>query len=69
MGYRTLRQAVNDLENSGQLIRIDQPIEPNLLAGAIQRRVYQHQGPALLFTNLTNCRFPAVANLFGTLER
>ncbi len=69
MGYRTLKQAVNDLENSGQLIRIDQPIEPKLLAGAIQRRVYQHQGPALFFSNLTNCRFPAVANLFGTLER
>ncbi len=69
MGYRTLRQAVNALENSGQLIRIEQPIEENLLAGAIQRRVYQHQGPALLFTNLTRCRFPAVANLFGTLDR
>ena len=69
MGYRTLQQAVKDLEQGGQLIRIDQPIEPNLLAGAIQRRVYQHQGPALLFTNLTGSRFPAVANLFGTLER
>ncbi|MDX2478877.1 MAG: UbiD family decarboxylase [Desulfuromusa sp.] len=69
MGYRTLRQAINALESSGQLVRIDQPIEPNLLAGAIQRRVYQHQGPALLFTNLTSSRFPAVANLFGTLER
>ncbi|MFK5925976.1 MAG: UbiD family decarboxylase, partial [Desulfuromusa sp.] len=69
MGYRTLQQAVADLESSGQLIRIDRPIEPNLLAGAIQRRVYQHQGPALLFTNLTGSRFPAVANLFGTLER
>lgn len=69
MGYKTLRQAVTDLEHSGQLIRIDQPIDPYLLAGAIQRRVYQHQGPALLFTNLKDCRFPAVANLFGTLER
>ncbi|MCD6187161.1 MAG: UbiD family decarboxylase [Desulfuromusa sp.] len=69
MGYRTLRQAINDLETSGQLIRIDQPIEANLLAGAIQRRVYQHQGPALFFTNLIGNRFPAVANLFGTLER
>ena len=38
MGYRTLRQAIHDLESSGQLIRIAQPIEPNLLAGAIQRR-------------------------------
>ena len=69
MGYRTLRQAVNDLESSKQLIRIDHQIDPSLLAGAIQRRVYQHQGPALLFTNLSGSRFPAVANLFGTLER
>ncbi len=69
MGYKTLRQAVDALEHSGQLVRIDQPIDPNLLAGAIQRRVYQHHGPALLFTNLTGSRFPAVANLFGTLER
>jgi 4-hydroxy-3-polyprenylbenzoate decarboxylase len=69
MGYRTLRQAVNDLEGSGQLIRIEQPIDPYLLAGAIQRRLYQHQGPAVLFSRLTGCRFPAVANLFGTLER
>jgi len=69
MGYKTLRHAVNDLEAGCQLIRINRPITPDILAGAIQRRVYQHQGPALLFTNLTGCRFPAVANLFGTLER
>lgn len=69
MGYKTLRQAINDLESSGQLLRINRLIDPDLLAGAIQRRVYQHQGPALLFTNLTGCRFPAVANLFGTLDR
>ena len=69
MGYKNLRQAVNDLEQTGQLIRINRPVDPNLLAGAIQRRVYRHQGPALLFTNLSNSRFPAVANLFGTLER
>ena len=69
MGYRNLRQAVNELEGTGRLIRIDQEIDPHLLAGAIQRRVYQAQGPALLFTNLKGCSFPAVANLFGTLER
>lgn len=69
MGHRTLRQAVTDLEQSQQLIRINQAVDSNLLAGAIQRRVYQHQGPALLFTNLSGCRFPALANLYGTLER
>lgn len=69
MGYRNLRQAVNDLEASGRLLRIEQEIDPELLAGAIQRRVYRAGGPALLFTNLKGCRFPALANLFGTLER
>lgn len=69
MGYRNLRDALTDLEAAGQLIRIDQPIDPDIEAGAIQRRVYQAEGPALLFTNLSGCSFPAVANLFGTLER
>lgn len=69
MGYRNLRQAINDLEESGQLIRIEQEIDPYLLAAAVQRRVYQARGPALLFTRLKDCCFPAVANLFGTLER
>ncbi|MCF6179626.1 MAG: UbiD family decarboxylase, partial [Geopsychrobacter sp.] len=69
MGYRTLKQAIADLEKTGQLLRLDQPISPDLLASAIQRRVYQAQGPALLFTNLEGCGFPAVANLFGTLKR
>ncbi len=69
MGYRNLREAIQDLEKSGQLIRIDQSIDPDIEAGAIQRRVYQAGGPALLFSNLKDCAFPAAANLFGTLER
>lgn len=69
MGYQNLRQAIRDLEKTGQLIRIDQPVDPDLEAGAIQRRVYQAGGPALLFSDLNGCGFPAVANLFGTQER
>lgn len=69
MGYRNLRAAIHDLETSGQLIRIDRQIDPDIEAGAVQRRVYQAGGPALLFTDLKGCEFPAVANLFGTLER
>lgn len=69
MGYRNLREAINDLDSSGQLLRIDLPIDPNIEAGVIQRRVYQAGGPALLFNNLKGCGFPAAANLFGTLER
>jgi 4-hydroxy-3-polyprenylbenzoate decarboxylase len=69
MGYRTLRACVEDLERAGQLVRIEEPIDPALEAAQIQRRVYAAGGPAIYFARLKGCRFPAVANLYGTLER
>ena len=69
MGYPSLRACVTDLERTGQLLRIDTEIDPYLEAAEIQRRVYQANGPALLFTRVKGCRFPMVSNLFGTLER
>src|SRR5207248_11117419 len=69
MGYRSLRQCVLDLQRTKQLARIDVQIDPYLEAAEIQRRVYQAQGPALLFTRVKGCRFPMVSNLFGTLAR
>ena len=69
MGYRSLRECVDDLARTGQLIRLDQEIDPFLEAAEIQRRVYQVGGPALLFQRVQGCRFPMVSKLFGTLER
>lgn len=69
MGYRTLADCVRELEAAGRLVRIDRPLDPDLEIGAVQRRVYQAGGPALLFTNVKGCRFPMLGNLFGTLER
>lgn len=69
MGYRTLSQCVADLEKSRQLIRMDTECNPHLEMAAIQRRVCQAGGPALFFTQVKNCRFPMLGNLFGTLER
>jgi len=69
MGYRNLQECVADLERRGQLLRITEPLDPRLEIGAVQRRVYQAGGPALLFSNPLNCRFPLLGNLFGTLER
>ncbi len=69
MGYRNLSECIVDLEASGQLLRIGTEVDPYLEAGAIQRRVYQAQGPALLFTNVKGCGFPMLGNLFGTLDR
>ena len=69
MGYRNLRACVSDLEENGHLLRIEQPIDACLEAAEIQRRVYLNGGPALYFTDVSNCSFPMVSNLFGTLER
>jgi 4-hydroxy-3-polyprenylbenzoate decarboxylase len=69
MGYKNLSQCLAELESRGELVRISQEVDPNLEIGAIQRRVYQAQGPALLFTNVKNCAFPMAGNIFGTLER
>lgn len=69
MGFRNLQAAVADLERTGQLRRIDIKVDPHLEVGAIQRRVYQNGGPALLFTRVKGTPFPLLGNLFGTLER
>jgi 4-hydroxy-3-polyprenylbenzoate decarboxylase len=69
MGYRTLRECVDDLERHAQLVRIDSEVDARLEAAEIQRRVYAAGGPALLLTRVKGCRFPMVCNLFGTMDR
>lgn len=69
MGYKSLRECVDDLERTGQLVRIEQEIDPYLEAAEIQRRVYQAGGPAIYYARVKGCQFPMVSNLFGTLER
>jgi 4-hydroxy-3-polyprenylbenzoate decarboxylase len=69
MGYRSLRHCVQDLERTGQLVRIEQEVDPHLEAAEIHRRVYRSQGPAVLYSRVKGCQFPMVSNLFGTIER
>jgi 4-hydroxy-3-polyprenylbenzoate decarboxylase len=69
MGYKSLRECVLDLERHGHLLRVREEVDPYLEMAEIQRRVYQARGPALFFENVKSCRFPAVSNLFGTIER
>ena len=69
MGYSSLAACVEDLEKHGHLIRIKEQVDPYLEMASIHLRVYEEQGPAILFENITGSEFPAVSNLFGTLER
>ena len=69
MGYRTLADCVEDLRRTGRLVVIDREVDPRLEAAAIQRRVYEAGGPALLFPRVKGTDFPMIGNLFGSMER
>jgi len=67
--YRSLAECVADLEAHGNLIRIPDEVDPYLEMAAIHRRVHEAKGPALYFERVKGSAFPAVSNLFGTLDR
>ena len=69
MGYLTTRGCLRDLEQRGELVRIDQEVDADLEVAAIQRRVFAAGGPALLFTRVRGCDFPMAGNIYGTMER
>ncbi len=69
MSYKTTHDCIQDLEAHGHLIRIKQEVDPYLEMAAIQRRVYEAGGPAIYFENIKGCKYPAVSNLFGSMER
>ncbi len=69
MGYPSLQACIADLEKNGHLLRIKEEVDPYLQMAAIHLRVFEHQGPAILFENVKGSKFPALSNLFGTLDR
>jgi 4-hydroxy-3-polyprenylbenzoate decarboxylase len=60
---------VDHLKRTGQLIVLNEPLDPFLEIPEIQRQVAQAEGPALFFSRAKGCSFPLVSNLYGTLER
>ena len=64
-----LRSFLHLLKKEGELHVIDAAVDPCLELAEIQRRVVERQGPALLFTNVKNTKFPVATNLFGTSRR
>ncbi len=69
MGYKSLSECLKDLEKHGQLVRVPDELSPDLELAEIQRRAYAAKAPAILFERVKGSPFPAVCNLFGTMER
>ena len=67
--FSDLRAFLDRLRRDNDLVEIAAPVDANLEAAEIHRRVIAAGGPALLFTNVTGADFPLVTNLFGTARR
>ncbi len=69
MKYKDLRDFIQQLEKSGELLRISEEIDPYLEMTEICDRTLRGKGPALLFENPKGFDTPVLANLFGTPHR
>ncbi|MCE3278828.1 MAG: 4-hydroxybenzoate decarboxylase subunit [Bacteroidetes bacterium] len=69
MGYKSTEDCINDLEKHGHLVRIKEEVSSDLEMAAIHLRVFENNGPAILFENIKGCKFRAVSNLYGDTNR
>ena len=67
--YKSLEQALLDLEKAGMLKRIHAEVDPHLEMAEIARENFRQGGPALLFEHVKGSKFRAVCNIFGSDER
>ena len=69
MSYKNLNDCIRDLEKNGMLVRVKEEVDSNLEMAAIHLKIFEKNGPAILFENIKGCKYKAVSNLFGTLDR
>jgi 4-hydroxy-3-polyprenylbenzoate decarboxylase len=69
MPYSSLRDFIDALEKTGQLVRVKEPVSPVLEMTEIGTRLIAAGGPAVLFENVAGSDIPVLINLFGTVER
>ena len=66
MDFRTF---LDVLEQSGELIRINDPVKLEYEAGAICRQLSDAEGPAALMAKVGDSKLPLAVNVYGTRAR
>tara|TARA_B100001750_G_scaffold227494_1_gene221178 strand:+ start:25 stop:1896 length:1872 start_codon:yes stop_codon:yes gene_type:complete len=74
MGWKRLSDYVRSLEDSGELLRIPDPVDVELEAGCFADRMVKRGGPAIKFEQPrlpdgSISPFPLLMNLYGTRDR
>jgi 4-hydroxy-3-polyprenylbenzoate decarboxylase len=69
MKYSDLRDFLTQLEATGQLRRVAEPVSTRLEMTALSDMTLRAGGPALIFEAPVGYKIPVLTNLFGTPER
>ncbi|MCC7182463.1 MAG: 4-hydroxy-3-polyprenylbenzoate decarboxylase [Rhodocyclaceae bacterium] len=69
MQYRDLRDFISQLEQQGELKRVQVPVSPRLEMTEICQRTLKKGGPAILFERVQDHSMPVLGNLFGSAKR
>ena len=67
--YKNLQEFIEVLEKESELLRIKEPVSPELEITEITDRVCKLRGPALFFEKVSGYKMPVVTNLFGSFKR
>ena len=69
MAIDDLRQYMDVLRKQGELVEIDEEVDPELEVSEITDRVSKAYGPALLFNKPKGSQMPILINQFGSMSR
>ena len=67
--HKSILECVEDLERTGQLLKIQEEVDPYLEMADIHRQVYRERAPAILFENIKGSGFSGCPNIFGTIRK
>ncbi len=69
MPYKDLRDFITALEKAGELLRVNEPVSPDLEITELADRSMKSNGPALLFEKPVGHNIPVLVNAFGSAKR
>ncbi len=69
MAFHDLRSFLHRLEAGGRLLRVSEPVDPDLESTALCQHVLREGGPALLFERPKGSTHALLGNLFGHRSR
>ncbi len=67
--FQSMQDVIRELDKNQMLLRIQKEVDPDLEMAEIHRQVYDQKGPAILFEHVKGSPFPALSNLYGTIDR